>query len=106
MCGICGFLNLEGEDTVTETALRQMTAMQQHRGPDDRGFHCEPGMGLGFCRLAILDLTSAGHQPMSNDDGTIWLSFNGEIYNYQDIVPALEQAGHRLRSTGDSEVIV
>ncbi|MBV9228424.1 MAG: asparagine synthase (glutamine-hydrolyzing) [Chloroflexi bacterium] len=106
MCGICGFLNLGGEDTVTEAVLRQMTFAQQHRGPDDEGYLCEPGVGLGFCRLAILDLTPAGHQPMSNEDGTVWLSFNGEIYNFQDLVPTLEQAGHRFRSRSDSEVII
>ncbi len=108
MCGICGFLDLDGEGTVTEGVLRQMTSAQRHRGPDDEGYLCEPGtgIGLGFCRLAILDLTPAGHQPMSNEDGTVWLVFNGEIYNFQDLVPALEQAGHRFRSHSDSEVII
>ncbi|HLZ56608.1 MAG TPA: asparagine synthase (glutamine-hydrolyzing) [Ktedonosporobacter sp.] len=107
MCGICGLLNLAGEDTITETALRQMMSAQQHRGPDDDGCHCEPGMGLGFRRLAILDLTPTGHQPMCNEDETVWLSFNGEIYNFQDVVPTLEQAGHRFRSRrSDSEMIV
>ncbi len=106
MCGICGFLSLDGEYLVTEEVLRKMTFAQQHRGPDDEGFLCEPGVGLGFRRLAILDLTPAGHQPMSNEDGTVWLVFNGEIYNFQDLVPTLEQAGHRFRSRSDSEVII
>ena len=106
MCGICGFLSLDGEYNVTEDILYKMTSAQLHRGPDDEGYLCERGLGLGFRRLAILDLTPAGHQPMSNEDGTIWLVFNGEIYNFQDLVPALEQAGHRFRSRSDSEVIL
>lgn len=83
-----------------------MIAVQRHRGPDDEGYLCEPGIGLGFCRLAILDLTPAGHQPMFNEDGTVWLVFNGEIYNFQELVPELERAGHRFRSRSDSEVII
>jgi asparagine synthase (glutamine-hydrolysing) len=106
MCGICGVLNLGGADTVEESLVQQMVTIQQHRGPDDQGIFCEPGVGLGFCRLAILDLTPAGHQPMSNEDGTVWLVFNGEIYNYRDMVPELERAGHRFRSRCDSEVII
>ena len=106
MCGICGVLSLGGADTVKESLVQQMVAVQQHRGPDDQGVFCAPGVGLGFCRLAILDLTPAGHQPMSNEDGTVWLVFNGEIYNYRDMVPELEQAGHRFRSRCDSEVII
>lgn len=106
MCGICGILCLNGEETVAEGLLREMTAAQRHRGPDDEGYLSEPGVGLGFCRLAILDLTPAGHQPMTNEDGTIWLIFNGEIYNFQELLPPLEQAGHSFRSRSDSEVII
>ncbi len=106
MCGICGVLRLNGEDQVAEPILWRMSAAQAHRGPDDEGCHVEPGVGLGFCRLAILDLSPAGHQPMTNEDGTVWLIFNGEIYNFQEIIPALEQAGHRFRSRSDSEVII
>ncbi len=106
MCGICGILCLDGENTAAEAALRRMTTVQKHRGPDDEGYFCAQGVGLGFCRLAILDLTPAGNQPMSNEDGTIWLVFNGEIYNFQELVPTLEQAGHRFRSRSDSEVII
>ena len=106
MCGICGIISLDGEQPVAETVLRQMTAAQRHRGPDDEGYFCANGVGLGFCRLAILDLTPAGHQPMTNEDGTIWLVFNGEIYNFQELVPILEQAGHQFRSRSDSEVII
>jgi asparagine synthase (glutamine-hydrolysing) len=106
VCGICGILSLDGENTIAEHLLRQMTMAQIHRGPDDEGYFCAPGVSLGFCRLAILDLTPAGHQPMANEDGTIWLVFNGEIYNFQELVPGLEQAGHHFRSRSDSEVII
>jgi asparagine synthase (glutamine-hydrolysing) len=109
MCGICGIVNLGGEHTVNVPLIEQMMATQRHRGPDDQGVLCEDGgdaIGLGFCRLAILDLTPAGHQPMTNEDGTIWLVFNGEIYNFRELVPVLEQAGHHFRSRSDSEVII
>ena len=106
MCGICGVLCLDGENTVDESVLRQMSTAQRHRGPDDEGYLCASGVGFGFRRLAILDLTPAGHQPMSNEDGTVWLVFNGEIYNFQELVPTLEQIGHQFRSRSDSEVII
>ncbi|HVB74620.1 MAG TPA: asparagine synthase (glutamine-hydrolyzing) [Ktedonobacteraceae bacterium] len=106
MCGICGILCLHDREMVDIGLLREMTAAQRHRGPDDDGYYNEGGVGLGFCRLAILDLTPAGHQPMTNEDSTIWLIFNGEIYNFQELLPLLEQAGHRFRSRSDSEVII
>lgn len=106
MCGICGIFCLDGEAIIAEPLLRRMTDVQRHRGPDDEGYFCARGVGLGFCRLAILDLTPAGHQPMSNEDESVWLIFNGEIYNFQELVPLLEQAGHRFRSRSDSEVII
>jgi asparagine synthase (glutamine-hydrolysing) len=106
MCGICGLLQLDSRGFIAEPLLRQMTAAQRHRGPDDEGYFCASGIGLGFCRLSILDLTPAGHQPMSNEDGTVWLVFNGEIYNFRELVPTLEQVGHRFRSRSDSEVII
>jgi asparagine synthase (glutamine-hydrolysing) len=106
MCGICGLLNLANNEPIQENDLRRMATAQAHRGPDDHGYHCEPGIGFGFRRLAILDLTAAGHQPMTNEDETIWLVFNGEIYNYRDFVPTLEQAGHRFRSHADSEAVL
>src|SRR5690348_15420280 len=83
-----------------------MMAAQRHRGPDDVGCHLEPGVGLGFSRLAILDLSPAGHQPMTNEDGALWLVFNGEIYNFRELAPTLERAGHHFRSRCDSEVIL
>jgi asparagine synthase (glutamine-hydrolysing) len=106
MCGICGLLQLDGSSFGAEPFLREMTAVQKHRGPDDEGYFCASSVGLGFCRLAIQDLTPAGHQPMSNEDGKIWLVFNGEVYNFRELVPVLEQAGHKFRSRSDSEVII
>ena len=88
-----------------EPVVRRMMAAQRHRGPDDAGCHLEPGVGLGFSRLAILDLSPAGHQPIPNEDGALWLVFNGEVYNFRDLTPLLERAGHRFRSRCDSEVI-
>jgi asparagine synthase (glutamine-hydrolysing) len=98
-------LDLGGEDSVREPVVRRMMAAQRHRGPDDAGCHLEPGVGLGFSRLAILDLSPEGHQPMTNEDGALWLVFNGEVYNFRELTPALERSGHRFRSHCDSEVI-
>jgi asparagine synthase (glutamine-hydrolysing) len=119
MCGICGLLQLDGvvgrgekqDPTSPQLAaqamtIRQMNVVQKHRGPDDEGYLYEEGVSLGFCRLAIIDLTSAGHQPMTNEDESIWLIFNGEIYNFHELVPVLEQHGHCFRSRSDSEVII
>jgi asparagine synthase (glutamine-hydrolysing) len=106
MCGICGLLHLDGERAPDEATVRAMMHAQRHRGPDDTGLHVAPGVGLGFCRLAILDLSPAGHQPMTNEDGALQLIFNGEIYNYRDLVAPLEHAGHVFRSRSDTEVIL
>jgi asparagine synthase (glutamine-hydrolysing) len=83
-----------------------MTDSLTHRGPDDRGTYVDGQMGLGFRRLSILDLSPAGHQPMCNEDGTLWIVFNGEIYNFQELRPQLERRGHSFRSQTDTEVII
>ncbi len=72
------------------------------RGPDDAGLRCGPGFALGHRRLSIIDLSPAGHQPMENEDGLVVITFNGEIYNFADLRPALEEAGHRFRSRTDT----
>jgi asparagine synthase (glutamine-hydrolysing) len=77
-----------------------------HRGPDDAGLHIDGAVGLGHRRLSIVDLSTAGHQPMSNEDGSVWLVFNGEIYNYVELTSALRARGHTFRSATDSEVII
>ena len=108
MCGICGIWNYKTKEPVPPSLLRNMTDSMTHRGPDDSGLHFDDaaGVGLGFRRLSIIDLSPAGHQPMSNEDGTVWLVFNGEIYNFLDLRPQLEAKGHVFRSRTDSEVII
>jgi asparagine synthase (glutamine-hydrolysing) len=106
MCGISGLVNC-GD---TETLLR-MTNVQTHRGPDDSGlwerrFSDGGYIGLGSRRLAILDLSSDGHMPMSNEDGTVWITYNGEIYHFADLRRELEAKGHRFRSHTDTEVVL
>ena len=108
MCGICGEYNYRDPSPVDRDALARMTRTMVHRGPDDEGFHLDDdaGLGLGFRRLSIIDLSPAGHQPMSNADGSIWVVFNGEIYNFPDLRRELEARGHVFRSRSDTEVIV
>ncbi|MCX5887253.1 MAG: asparagine synthetase B, partial [Proteobacteria bacterium] len=82
MCGICGKLNFNKDEPVDPGLIRQMCQILSHRGPDDEGMYVQRNCGLGHRRLSIIDLTAAGHQPMCNEDGTIWIVFNGEIYNF------------------------
>jgi asparagine synthase (glutamine-hydrolysing) len=105
MCGICGVLSLGPSAAVDPEAVRAMTARLAHRGPDADGFYLRDGVGLGFRRLSIVDLQT-GDQPMANEDESVWLIFNGEIYNHLDHRPWLEARGHRYRSRADSEVIL
>src|SRR5215467_10278149 len=108
MCGICGVVNLSGSAPPIEmTTLRAMSDTLRHRGPDaDGSYVSEDGrLGLGFRRLSIVDLAT-GDQPMANEDESLWLVFNGEIYNHADHRPGLEARGHRFRSRCDAEVIL
>lgn len=105
MCGICGFVNADPNETVNEHFLREMCQVIAHRGPDDDGFYTDTRVGLGMRRLSIIDLVT-GHQPVCNEDGTIWLVFNGEIYNYQALHADLANKGHRFVTKSDTEVIV
>jgi asparagine synthase (glutamine-hydrolysing) len=105
MCGICGKINLTG-DPPSEALIRRMTSTLHHRGPDDDGVYVKGPAGLGHKRLSIIDLSPAGHQPMCNEDGTVWIVFNGEIYNYQAIRSQLMARGHRFRSNSDTEAIL
>jgi asparagine synthase (glutamine-hydrolysing) len=105
MCGIVGVLRLDGR-SVDEAQLRAMRDSMLHRGPDDGGLYVDGVVGLGHRRLSIVDLSPAGHQPMTNEDGSIWLVFNGEIYNYIELGARLRQRGHTFRSHTDSEVIL
>lgn len=113
MCGICGRVDLKGP--LPEDLISRMSAALRHRGPDDEGqlqdaAACPGGsachVGLGHRRLSIIDLTAAGHQPMSNETSEVWLVFNGEVYNFAGLRQELAGRGHRFRSRTDSEVIV
>jgi len=103
MCGICGTAGFAQRES-----LNRMIDLMAHRGPDDRGVFVSPdrAFGLGNCRLSIIDLSASGHMPMSNEDGAIWLSYNGEIYNFPSLRTELEARGHRFRSRTDSEVLI
>lgn len=105
MCGITGRVELNGSPP-DETRLTEMTNAIAHRGPDDAGVVCVDNVGLGHRRLSILDLSPLGHQPMQSADGTVWIVFNGEIYNYKPLKAQLEQAGHTFKGTSDTEVIL
>ncbi|NKQ35881.1 MAG: asparagine synthase (glutamine-hydrolyzing) [Chloroflexi bacterium] len=109
MCGIAGTLNLNHNPPVEDGRIRAMLGALRHRGPDEFGtyvFQDEiSGVGLGSARLSIIDL-GGGQQPISNEDGTVWIVFNGEIYNYVELQPMLEKAGHQFRTQCDTEAIV
>ncbi|HCX90887.1 MAG TPA: asparagine synthase (glutamine-hydrolyzing) [Deltaproteobacteria bacterium] len=133
MCGICGFVNFEKQkEAFGEGLLKKMTSVLKHRGPDDSGMvflssngdrkplvvnstindnefrvsHNDYNIGLGHQRLSIIDLSPSGHQPMSNEDGKIWITYNGEIYNFKVLKSELEAQGHRFKSNSDTEVII
>ena len=109
MCGIAGILGYDAP--IDFGLLRRMTGSLRHRGPDDEGFHVEesvergPRVGLGFRRLSIIDL-AGGYQPMCNEDGSVWLVFNGEIYNFVALRAELEARGHTFRTRADTETLV
>jgi asparagine synthase (glutamine-hydrolysing) len=105
MCGISGLLRFDGHPAERET-LERMIRIQSHRGPDDQGVYLDGPLGLGHNRLTIIDLSPLGHQPMSNEDGTIWITFNGELYNYRELRPELEALGHVFRSHSDTEALI
>lgn len=105
MCGICGIWNYGTGEPIDPAALKRATDAMLHRGPDDEGFHVEGALGLGNRRLSIIDLPG-GHQPLSNENGRIWTTFNGEIYNYRELRQDLEARGHKFRTASDTETIV
>lgn len=104
MCGITGMMYFDNRD-IPGASLQAMMDVIRHRGPDDAGMWTDPGIGLGFRRLSIIDLKE-GHQPLSNEDDSVWIVFNGEIYNYQPLREQLLKQGHRFRTHTDTEVIV
>lgn len=103
MCGIAGYV--ERNQRAEYARVKEMCDQIRHRGPDDEGFHVEGGCAIGMRRLSIIDLNT-GHQPISNEDGTIWVVFNGEIYNYQELRDWLRQRGHVFRTNSDTEALV
>src|SRR6266576_3746146 len=105
MCGIAGVVQFSGDTRVDPETLRRMCRAIVHRGPDDDGIYVQGGVGIGMRRLSIIDLNT-GHQPISNEDGTVWIVFNGEIYNYQELRGFLIAKGHVFRTKTDTEVIV
>src|SRR5438876_9125432 len=105
MCGIAGMFNRSATQSVAERDLRQMLAMLRHRGPDEFGILLDREVGLGNARLSIIDL-SGGSQPIPNEDETLWIVFNGEIFNYIELRADLETRGHQFRTSSDTEVIL
>ncbi|MBW2003230.1 MAG: asparagine synthase (glutamine-hydrolyzing) [Deltaproteobacteria bacterium] len=106
MCGICGILNFDSEMTVRQPEIDRMVNQLLHRGPDDSGVWLDERIALGHVRLAVIDLSKAANQPMSNEDGSIWITCNGEVYNFFELRKKLESKGHRFRSRSDTEVII
>ena len=104
MCGIAGFVTRD-RDPRASGVLDQMTASLRHRGPDDSGFYADEIASLGHRRLSIIDLVT-GHQPMSNEDGSLWVIYNGEIFNHVSVRQGLEKAGHDYRTRSDTETIL
>ena len=105
MCGIVGIMDVSGKRAIDRDLVSRMNETQRHRGPDEEGLHIEPGVGLGHKRLSIIDL-STGQQPLFNEDGSVVVIFNGEIYNYRELIPELAALGHAFRTKSDTEVIV
>lgn len=109
MCGICGIVSLCKHEPVREDTLRLMCKELLHRGPDDEGVYARNGrlgIGLGHRRLSIIDLSIFGHQPMANEDKTVWIVFNGEVYNFKELRPGLESKGHKFISDTDTETVI
>ncbi len=105
MCGISGIFEFDQARVVARETVHRMNESLRHRGPDDEGIFVGPGIGLGHRRLSIIDV-AGGHQPLSNEDGTIWVLLNGEIYNYADLRQELITKGHRFTTRSDTEAIV
>jgi asparagine synthase (glutamine-hydrolysing) len=105
MCGITGILDTRDTGEVSRAVLQRMNDSQHHRGPDEGSLHMEPGLGFGHRRLSIIDIAT-GQQPLFNEDGSVVVVFNGEIYNYQELIPELQALGHVFSTKSDTEVIV
>ena len=105
MCGVCGIVLADPNGSVSEGTLERMSDSIVHRGPDDSGLYLNDRVGFAFRRLSIIDL-SGGHQPMANEDGSVWIVYNGEVYNHAELRPRLEARGHVFRTRCDTEAII
>src|SRR6476659_2010568 len=105
MCDICGQFNFINNAPVDPEIIWRMADSIAHRGPDDEGYFVSGPIGLGFRRLSIIDL-AGGHQPMADAEKTVWVIFNGEIYNFKELRTELESRGHRFLTKSDTEVII
>jgi asparagine synthase (glutamine-hydrolysing) len=105
MCGITGIFDTRASRDVLRSALHRMNESQHHRGPDEGSLHIEPGLGMGHRRLSVIDVAT-GQQPLFNEDGSVVIVYNGEIYNFQQLIPQLQALGHVFRTKSDTEVIV
>ena len=105
MCGIVGIHSIGSNTEIDPSSLQQMMGVIRHRGPDEAGIYVDDRVGLGQMRLSIIDLAS-GSQPIHNEDQTLWIVYNGEVFNYVELREALQQKGHRFYTTSDTEVIV
>ena len=106
MCGIAGIIAPDGLNPLDRASIQPMVQVLHHRGPDDRGTFCDERAALGHARLSIIDLSTAGRQPMCNEDQSVWITFNGEIYNFAELREELLGKGHRFRTKTDTETIV
>jgi len=105
MCGIAGIFDISGPGPISRRTLQRMTDALRHRGPDGEGFHIEPGIGFGHRRLSIIDI-EGGRQPMYNEDGSVVITFNGEIYDYEPLRLILQRRGHKFVNRSDTETII
>jgi asparagine synthase (glutamine-hydrolysing) len=105
MCGITGIFDARGRGAIDRGALTRMNEAQHHRGPDEVGVHVEPGLGIAHRRLSIIDLAT-GQQPLFNEDGSVCITYNGEVYNYRELIAELTALGYRFRTRSDTEAIV
>jgi asparagine synthase (glutamine-hydrolysing) len=105
MCGICGIVDFQRQDVIRQEIVCRMNDTLRHRGPDDAGIYVDSGIGLGHRRLSIIDV-AGGRQPISNEDGTVWVLLNGEIYNYPELRHKLLGKGHKFKTSSDTEAIV
>lgn len=106
MCGLVGKLNFDFQKPVENGLIEKMAETLKHRGPDDKGVYVKGNIGFGLSRLAVIDLSRTGHQPMHNEDKTVWIVFNGEIYNFQNLRRKLIERGHKFFSNSDTETII